>query len=225
MSQYHYVSIVILQNFANDNRILWVPHKGNGRTWSLTDGSTARYGAFSENSSDVKVTLSKLEGEAAQDVRYNVIRVRRWDKPVMHLRDRRFLCTFLLVQSPRISRVKRRVIGKQWEYVEDKDLFWRMIKDFRESTETGLQKYLQIRCFSDDSLSPELTFLQWMVEIGLEISRIRLSYDIDFLIGEEPCLRQDLCDSVVMPITNAMILQLSRSSDLRPLYSQVWYDK
>ena len=204
----HYVPNFVLVNFAGTDRALWIADKGSGRCWVRRPRSQPpRYDAFAQNQyvpTDIDDALTKRESAGAPVVRKVVESARAGVAPDLPPADKQDLCAFLFVQILRTPRVR--------QYAEklDPDAFYEMLTDRLTS--------------AVDERHPERTFFGRMMEMSLEVSRVRRDAALPLLMGDEPCLARapyaadgvqfgdgpfGLPDQVIMPVAKDVYVQLS----------------
>ena len=168
----HYVPNFVLVNFADTDRALWIADKGSGHCWVRRPRSQSpRYDAFAQNQyvpTDVDDVLTKRESAGAPVVRKVVESARAGVAPDLSPNEKQDLCAFLFVQILRAPRVK------QWAEKLDLDALYEMLADRLTS--------------AVDERHPERTFFRRMMEMRLEVSRVRRDAAPPLVIGDEPCL-------------------------------------
>ncbi|MDE0039329.1 MAG: DUF4238 domain-containing protein [Gammaproteobacteria bacterium] len=204
----HYTSNFVLVNFAGTDGALWIADKGSGRCWVRRSRShPPRYDAFAQNQyvpTDVDEVLTERESAAAPVMRKVIKSARAGVAPDLPLADKEDLCAFLFVQIVRAPRVK------QWAEKLDSQALYEMLTDRLTS--------------AADARHPERTFFRRMMEMPLEVGRVRPDAALPLLIGDEPCLARaqyaesdeqlgngpfGVPDQVIMPVAKDVYVQLS----------------
>lgn len=204
----HYISNFVLVNFAGTDGALWIADKDSGHCWVRRPRSQPlRYDAFAQNQyvpTGVDDVLTERESAAAPVVRKVVESARAEVAPDLTLAEKQYLCDFLFVQILRAPRVK------QWAEKLDAPALYELLTDRLTS--------------AVDERHPERAFLRRMMEMRLEVARVRRDAALPLLIGDEPCLARapyaeggdqlgdgpfSLPDQVVMPVAKDVYVQLS----------------
>ena len=230
MSLNHYVPDFILRDFADSQEILWILDKRTRKIWPKKPSEKIRqsgYAAFAENDynpNDVEKLLSQLEGEAAPIIR-NIVESARCRKVAVldHL-EKELLCSFLLVQTLRIPRVRNFAVNRDWEVPQGRQLLWYMLRDIcAHQLPDGLAAEL---CNPDLTEHEHLVVIVWkrMTNMIMDVLRIDDPNAPKFVIGDEPCLRKGWLvqsgDLVIMPLTADTYIQMSMVGDSIGEYSE-----
>ena len=204
----HYVPNFVLVNFAGADRALWIADKGSGQCWVRRPRSKCpRYDAFAQNRyvpTEVDNVLTNRESAGASVVRKVVESARDGVSPDLLPADKQDLCAFLFVQILRVPRVK------QWAEKLDAGALYEMLTDRL----TG----------AIEERHPERTFFRRMMDMPLEVGRVRRDAALPLMMGDEPCLARvphvqdgeqvgdglfELPDQVTMPVSKDVYVQLS----------------
>ena len=153
----HYISNFVLVNFAGTGGALWIADKESGHCWVRRPRSQPpRYDAFAQKQyvpTVVDDVLTERESAAAPVMRKVVESARAGVAPDFRRADKQYLCAFLFVQILRAPRVK------QWAEKLDPHALYEMLTD-----------RLTVPV---DERHPERTFFLRMMEMALEVSRVR----------------------------------------------------
>ena len=221
MTLRHYVPNFILRNFADDNGVLWVLDKETGKCFSDKGGDKRRYRAFAErdyNPPHTESVLADIESSAAPVVERLIEHARCGMPPELDPASKGRLCTFLLIQSLRVPRVKNWVISEHWEYERDKELLWQIFSELRNADFPGGLEADAADSTIENHEQLEKIFWLRMMKMNIFVATLGGTRGYGLIVGDEPCLmRQYLVrsgDVVVMPLASDVWLELSRPEDL-----------
>lgn len=217
MSLNHYVPSFILKNFENENGVLWVMDKKDGHCFSDKGERNKAFAENNYNPDKVEDSLYQIESSASGIVKEILESARRDETPELNVSEKECLCNFLTVQILRVPRVKNWVMNKDWERPGDKEYLWRMCSELLDNIVIVDLKKAKVDVNLSEHPHLEKIICARMMDMNLNVLRIRQDLDMAFLISDEPCLMKGMLatsgDCVTMPLAKDVFIELSRPED------------